>query len=123
MSELANELSERALNPINYHLQVCLSGADDGGQLTLIFGLDVLNSQDGGGLLVDNSAETSLAFDNYVGDAHLSAEGRKVDHQLNWVDIVGNDNQSSLLGLNEGDAVIEAVFDEEGLLRVLRLIG
>ena len=116
-----NELSEIVLNPANYHLQVGFGGADDGGQLALIFTLDVLNGQDGGGLLVDNSAETSLAFDNDVGDAHLSAEGRKVDHQLNWVDIMGNDNQGSLLGLNEGDTVIEAVFDEERLLRFLRL--
>ena len=70
---------------------------------------------------MDNGAEAGLALDNDVGNTHLPAEGREVDDQLNWVYIVGNDDQGGLLGLDEGDGVIEAVLDEEGLLCVLRL--
>lgn len=113
--------SERTLRPGNYHLQVGLGGADDGVQLALIFALHVLNGQHCRSFLVNHSAETSLALDNDIGDAHLSAEGRKVDHQLNWVDIVRNNNQGSLLGLNEGDTVIEAVLDKKRLFRFLML--
>ena len=70
---------------------------------------------------MNNSAKAGLAFDDDVGNTHLSAEGREIDNQLDWVYIVGNDNQGGLLGLDEGDGVIEAVFDEERLLRVLGL--
>jgi hypothetical protein len=34
---------------------------------------------------------------------------------------VGNDDQRGLLGLDEGDGVVETVLDEEGLLRFLSL--
>jgi len=70
---------------------------------------------------VDNGAEAGLALDDDVGNTHLPAEGREVDDQLNWIYIVSNDDQGGFLGLNESDGVIEAVFDEEGLLCVLRL--
>jgi len=70
---------------------------------------------------VDNSAEAGLALYNDVGNTHLSAEGWKVDNQLNRVNIVGNDDQGGLLGLNEGDGMVEAILYKEGLLRFLRL--
>jgi hypothetical protein len=69
---------------------------------------------------VDNRAETSLALDDDVGDTHLAAESRKEDNELNGVNIVGDDDESSLLGLDEGDDVIETVLDEQGLLGVLQ---
>ena len=70
---------------------------------------------------MDNGAKTGLALDNDVGNPHLSAEGRKVNNQLNWVDVVGNYDQGGLLSLNKGNSVIETILDEEGLLRLLRL--
>ena len=88
-----NETSEKVVTPTDNHPQVCLGGTDDGGQLALVLALDILDSQNGGSLLVNNGAETGFAFDNDVGNTHLSAEGRKVDDQFNRVDIVGNDNQ------------------------------
>jgi hypothetical protein len=87
----------------------------------LVLGLDVLEGEDGGGLLVDHRAETSLALDNDVRDAHLAAESRKEDDELDGVDVVGDDNKRGLLGLDKGNAVVETVLDEEGLLRLLYL--
>jgi hypothetical protein len=42
---------------------------------------------------------------------------------LDRVNIVGDDNEVGLLGLDEGDDVVETVLDEEGLLVVLLVSG
>lgn len=88
-----NEISEVVVTPADDHLQIRLGGTNDGGQLALVLALDILNGQDSGSLLVDNGAKAGLALDNDIGDTHLSAEGWKVDNQLDWVDIVSNDDQ------------------------------
>lgn len=44
-------------------------------------------------LLVDDSSETSLTLDDGVWDAHLAAEGRQEDDELNGVDVVGDQNK------------------------------
>ena len=107
--------------PADKYSQVSFSGTDDGGQLALVLALDVLNGQDCSCLLVYNGSKAGLALDNDVGDTHLSAEGRKVDNQFNWVDIMGNHDQGGLLGLDKGNGVVETVLDEQGLLRFLQL--
>ena len=101
------------------HLQVGLSGGDEGSQLTLVLALHVLDSEDGGGRLVDDRAETGLALDDDVGDTHLAAESGEEDNKLDGVNIVGDDDKGSLLGLDEGNTVVQTVLDEEGLLGVL----
>jgi hypothetical protein len=53
-----------------------------------------------------------------VGDAHLAAQGGEEDDELDGVDVVRNDDECGFLGFDEGDNVVEAVFDEEGFLRV-----
>jgi hypothetical protein len=92
--------------------QVSLGGADDGGEFTLVFALDLLDSDDCGGLLVDYSAEAGLAFYDNVGNTHLAAEGGEEDDELDGVDIMGDGDESSLLGLDEGNNVVKTVFDE-----------
>ena len=52
-------------------------------------------------LLVDDGTETSLALDDGVGDAHLAAERRKEDDELNGVDVLGDEDKRSLLVLDE----------------------
>lgn len=103
------------------NVQVGLSGADEGGELAGILAADVLEGHDGGGLLVDDRAKTGLALDNDVWDTHLAAESGKEDDKLNGVNIVGDDDERRLLGLDEGNAVVQAVLGEEGLLGVLGL--
>ena len=101
------------------HVQVGLCGTDEGSEFTLVLRLNVLESDDGGGLLVDDSTETGLALDDDVGDTHLAAESGEEDNKLDGVNIVGDDDKGSLLGLDEGNTVVQTVLDEEGLLGVL----
>jgi hypothetical protein len=70
---------------------------------------------------VDDRAEAGLALNDDVRDAHLTAERGEEDNQLDRLDIVGDDDEGCLLRLDEGDAVVEAVLDEERLL-VLRQV-
>ena len=103
------------------YLQVGLGGTDKGGQLALILALHVLNGQDSSSLLMHNGAKAGFALHNDVGNAHLSAEGREVYDKLNRIDVMGDNDQGGLLGLDEGNTVIKAVLHEEGLLRLLSL--
>lgn len=65
---------------------------------------------------MDDSSETSLALDDGIRDAHLAAESGKEDDELNGVDIVGDEDERSLLVLNEANNVVETVLDNVGLL-------
>lgn len=71
---------------------------------------------------MDNSSETGLALDDGVGDTHLLAERRKENNQLNGVDIVGDEDQGSLLVLNQANNVVETVLDGVGLLGDILLL-
>lgn len=73
-------------------------------------------------LLVDDGTETGLALDDGVGDTHLAAESRKEDDKLDGVNVVGDQDKSGLLGLNEGDNVVETVLDNVGLLGDILLL-
>ena len=68
---------------------------------------------------MDDRAETGLALDDDVGDTHLAAESGEEDNKLDGVNIVGDDDKGSLLGLDESNTVVQTVLDEEGLLGVL----
>ena len=78
-----------------------------------------MEGEDGSGLLVDDCAEARLALYDNVGDTHLAAESGEEDNKLDGVNIVGDDDKGSLLGLDEGNTVVQTVLDEEGLLGVL----
>ena len=117
-----------------------LEGGDELGELSLVLGADLGQGEDGSGLgllsewltmyhrssmkylLVDDSAETSLALDDGVGSTHLAAERGKEDDKLNRVDIVGNEDERSLLVLNQADDVVETVLDGVGLLGDILLL-
>ena len=71
---------------------------------------------------MDDRAETGLALDDGVGDTHLAAEGGEEDDKLNGVNIVGDEDESGLLGLDEGDNVVETVLDDIGLLADVLLL-
>ena len=65
---------------------------------------------------MDDSSETGLALDNAVWDTHLAAESGQPDDNLNGVNIVSNDDEGSLLGLNQSGDVVDTVLDDKGLL-------
>lgn len=102
---------------------VGLGSLDKVGELTLVLRSDLLDNSDGSGLLVDKSTERSLGSDDHVRDSHLPAKSREEDNKLNGVDISSDDNERSLLSLNKGNAVVQAVLDEEGLLAVSLGVG
>ena len=101
------------------YVQVGLRRADEGGELTLVLTLDVLDAQDSSSLLVNDRAETSLPLHNDVGNTHLAAECGKEDDELDGVNIMSNDDKRRLLGLDEGDGVVETVLDKQRLLGIL----
>lgn len=65
---------------------------------------------------MDDCSETGLALDNAVWDTHLAAKSGQPDDNLNGVNIIGNDDEGSLLGLDESGDVVDTVLDDEGLL-------
>jgi hypothetical protein len=73
-------------------------------------------------LLVDDRPETGLALDNGVWNTHLPAKSWKEDDKLDGVDIVGDEDESSLLGLNERHDVVETVLDGVWLLADVLLL-
>ena len=103
--------------------EVGLGGGDEGGKGGLVLGSDVLEDGDGRGLLVDDGTESGLVLDNHVRHSHLSAERREEDDELDRVNVVGDHDEVGLLGLDEGDDVVESVLDEQGLLVGLLLDG
>lgn len=86
----------------------------------MILALDILECDNGSGLLVDDGAETSLALHDDVGNTHLAAESGQEDNELDRINVMGDDNKRGLLGLDESDYVVETVLDEEGLLGLLQ---
>jgi hypothetical protein len=73
-------------------------------------------------LFVDQSAEAGLALDDGVRNAHLAAESRQEDNQLNGVDIVGDEDEGGLLVLNQADDVVQTVLDSVRLLADVLLL-
>ena len=68
---------------------------------------------------MDDCAETSLTLDNNVGYTHLAAEGREEDDEFDGVNVMSDNDEGSLLGLNEGNDVVQTVLREKRLLGLL----
>lgn len=68
------------------------------------------------------SAQSSLALDDAVWDTHLAAQSWQEDDELNWIHIVGNDDQLGLLALHQrGDSVHTCTEDGRPLGRSISL--
>jgi hypothetical protein len=99
-----------------------LDSGDELGELGLVLGADLGDGEDSSGLLVDDSSETGLALDNGVRDTHLLAERRKEDNELDRLDVVGDEDERSLLVLNQANNVVETVLDSVRLLGDILLL-
>ena len=64
-------------------------------------------------------SEACFTLHDDVGDAHLAAQGGEENDELDGVDVVCDDDERGFFGFDEGDDVVEAEFDEEGLLGAL----
>ena len=92
-------------------------------EFSLVLGLDLSESENRGSLATDDGTETSLTLDDGVRDTHLAAKGGKEDDEFDRVDIVGDDNEVRLLVLDQRNDVVQSRLDEEGLLRLVRLLA
>lgn len=95
--------------------------ASVGGELCELVGVllvDVDDGNSGGGLLVDDLAETRLALDDDVRDAELAAEGREPHNELDGVDVVSDGDELGLLLLNKSGDVVKTELDHSGGLRL-----
>ena len=81
---------------------VRVDGLNDLGEGVSVLGVDVSEGDGRAVLQTDKSAESGLALDDAVWDAHSSAEGGKEDDDLDWVNVVGDDDERSLLLLDGG---------------------
>jgi len=121
LSELSHQTPSAPDNHNNNKdSQVSLGCANKRSKLPLILALHFLKSDNGSRLLVHNSSETSFTLHDDVGAAHLAAQGGEEDDELDSrVDVVRDDDEGGFLGFDEGDDVVEAVFDKEGFFGVL----
>lgn len=71
---------------------------------------------------MNNCSQTGLALDNGIGDTHLLAERRQENDELNGVNVVGDQDQGSLLVLNQANDVVETVLDGVRLLADILLL-
>jgi len=88
-----------------------------------VLSVDTAEGDTGGGLLVDESTEGSLSTDEAVSDGLLSAEGGEEAHDLDGIDIVGNDNELGGTVFNELGNVVESELEEDGLSSGLGISG
>jgi len=101
-----------------------LNSRDELRELGLVLRLDLGQSENSSGLLVDYSAKAGLALDDGVWDTHLAAEGGEEDDKLDRIDIIGDEDESSLLVLYKADDVVETILDCVRLLgRILALLA
>ena len=73
-------------------------------------------------LLVDNRSQPGLALDDGVWDTHLPAESRQEDNELDWIDVIGDQDQAGLLVLDQANDVVETVLDGVWLLADILLL-
>jgi hypothetical protein len=99
-----------------------LNGLKQLRQLSLVLGSNLSQSNDSGSLLVNERAESGLALDDGIRDTHLAAESWQEDDQLNGVNIVGDEDQSGLLVLNQTDDMVETVLGSIWLLADILLL-
>lgn len=65
---------------------------------------------------MDYSSKSGLAFDDGIGDAHLAAESGKENNKFNRINVVRDEDEGSLLVLDQADNVVETILDGIWLL-------
>ena len=88
-------------------------------ELSLIFLSDISDSDDCGLFLVDKASESFFVLDETVWDVLFSAELGQPEHELNGVDVVGNDDQLGLLVFDQSGHVVQTELEHLGLLVLL----
>ena len=76
-----------------------------------------------GVLLVDQSTKSSLALEDAEWNILLSAKSWEPADELNWVNIVGDDDELGLLVLDQRGYLMDTVLDGKWLLLITLLTG
>ena len=79
-----------------------------------VFWLDFGKSNAGACLHANDLAKAGLALDNAVWDFEVAAESWHPDDEFDWVDIVSDDDELGLLGLDGGCNILDTL--DESLL-------
>lgn len=108
---------------VEFLRKVGIDGGDDCAQVVLVRSGDFRDGEHGGRFHVDNSAESGFALDDTVRDTHLLTQCGQVDDELDWVDIVRDDDELCFLVLNQRDDVVESEFDSLWFWRGFRCGG
>ena len=80
-----------------------------------VFLADISHSNACGSLEMTEFPEVGFSTEEAEGNALLPAEGGQEDDHLDWVDIMGDDNQLGLVLLNEGGHVVETILEMDRL--------
>lgn len=104
-------------------VESCSEGLAEVLEISVVFFLDFGKCDGGGGLLADQAAEAGLALDDAEGNVLLAAEGGQVEHQLNGIDVVGEDNELGGAILNESGDVVETVLNVDRLGALLGIFA
>jgi len=99
--------------------KVGLGSTNNSLEITVILALDILEGKDSRGLLVDDGTKTGFTLDNNVGDTHLATEGRQENDEFDRVNIMSDDDEVGLLGLDKSDNMVETKLDKQWLLVLL----
>ena len=102
------------------YLQVGLSGRNQGSKFPVILTANLLDGNHSGGLLVNDGTKARLPLYNDIRNSHLTTERRKENDEFNRVNIMCNNNESGLLGLNQSNNVVETVFRIDRFFCVLQ---
>jgi hypothetical protein len=86
-------------------------------------GVDVGDGENGSSLLVNNLTQSGLTLNNDVRDTHLNAQSGQPHDDLNRINVVGNNDQLSLLRLNQRSNVVDTHLDKLGLLGISLRLG
>ena len=80
-----------------------------------IFLADVSHSNACGSLEVTEFPEVGFSTEEAEGNSLLPAEGGQEDDHLDWIDVVGDDDQLGSVLLNKGGHVVETILEVDWL--------
>jgi len=76
-------------------------------EISQVFFADIGDGDAGGSLQVAKLTEVGFSADEAEGDTLLSAESRKEDDHLDWVDVMGDNDEFGLVLFDEGGYVVK----------------
>lgn len=94
--------------------QIGLRSRNESGELAIILTANLLDGNNGCRLLVDDRSKASLSLDDDVRDTHFSTESRKKNDEFDGVDVMRDNDERCLLGLDQSNDVVEAIFRIDG---------